>query len=185
MRKIALLLLVFSIGKAHAQQANDYNYSRPRSYNNGNRPDNNVNRVNSAANDDDYSQIRIVDSTQEVRADLLPYKTDPKVKNDRYYFWCFKNVIHSTQGGFNGKLLNGHYVAFYPDKNLKEEGDFDRGLKNGVWKTWNRKGDITNLITWNQGIVVPDNQQPVWKKIPFFNKKDSQPQTTPPANSNQ
>ena len=126
MKKITLLLLIFFAGKLYAQQPDNYNNNLQRNYNR--RMPANV--VRSEPINEDYSQVRIVDSTQEIRADLLPYNTDPKIKDDRYYFWCLNNVIHSTQGGFNGKLLNGHYVSFYPDKNrghLKEEGGFDRG----------------------------------------------------------
>jgi len=122
-----------------------------------------------------------VDTTQEIRADVLPYKSDPKIKNDRYYYWYFNNIIHSTQGGFNGQLLNGHYISFYPDKNLKEEGYFKTGLKDGVWKTWNQKGDLTNVTTWNQGIEVPEGGQPFWKKLPLLNKKSDQSQSSRPA----
>jgi hypothetical protein len=132
------------------------------------------------------NKLRITDSTQVIEADMLPYKSDPKIKNDRYYFWVADNTIHSTQGGFNGQLLNGHYVAFYPDKNLKEEGGFDRGLKQGTWKTWNRKGDLTAVTNWNEGIVEPEDQKPFWKKMPFGKKNDDQPApantTPPPAN---
>jgi len=173
MKKLILLLLLFSLGKVYAQQPNNYTTSRPP----GNYNNNRVTTPNKGANDDnDYTQIRIVDSTQEIRADVLPYKKDPKIKNDRYYYWYYNNLIHSTQGGYNGQLLNGHYVAFYPDKNLKEEGDFKTGLKDGEWKTWNSKGDLTNVTNWNNGVVVPDSQQPFWKKIPFVNKKDDQQQ---------
>jgi antitoxin component YwqK of YwqJK toxin-antitoxin module len=178
MKKITLLFLLFSLGKVYAQRPNDYSNNRP------NYSNNRVNNNNKGVNDDDYTQIRIVDTSQEIRVDILPYKTDPKIKNDRYYYWYLNNLIHSTQGGYNGQLLNGHYVAFYPDKNLKEEGDFKRGLKDGAWKTWNRKGDLTGLTNWNEGIVVPDNQQPIWKKIPFLNKKDVQPQNSKPADGN-
>jgi hypothetical protein len=187
MKKITLLILLFALGKAYAQQPNNYSTNRPGNYSN--------NRVTTPGNhrisgpvktvtDDDYSQVRIIDSTQEIRADILPFKTDPKIKNDRYYFWYLNNVIHSTQGGYNGQLLNGHYVAFYPDKNLKEEGDFKRGLKDGEWKTWNPKGDLTSVTDWNEGILSPDSQQPFWKKLPFLKKKDDQPQSSKPADGN-
>jgi antitoxin component YwqK of YwqJK toxin-antitoxin module len=181
MKKIALLILLGSIGTAYAQQ--------PGNYTSSNRSNNyNSTRINSnssnAVNDDSYSQIRIIDTSQEIRADVLPFKNDPKIKNDRYYYWYFNNVIHSTQGGYNGQLLNGHYIAFYPDKNLKEEGNFNKGLKDGIWKTWNRKGDLTNVTTWDEGIAVPDSGQPFWKKIPFLNKKDNQQQASKPGDGN-
>ncbi|MDB5130470.1 MAG: hypothetical protein JWR02_219 [Mucilaginibacter sp.] len=193
MKKIALLILLLSVGKAYAQQTGDYNNNR--SNNNrvntysGNRDSRSGkprvnNNSNIALNDDGFSQVRIIDSTQEVRADVLPLKSSPKIKNDRYYYWYLNNVIHSTQGGYNGQLLNGHYTAFYPDKNLKEEGDFKSGLKDGEWKTWNPKGDLKSVANWREGIMVPDSQQPFWKKIPLLNKKGDQSQTPGAGNNN-
>jgi antitoxin component YwqK of YwqJK toxin-antitoxin module len=179
MKKLILLVTLIGLGKCYAQGVNGYNNNRTNTYNNGNQV---KNYTTTRTEDDDYDQIRIVDTSQEIRADILPYKTDPKIKNDRYYYWYLNNVIHSTQGGYNGKLLNGHYVAFYPDKNLKEEGDFKRGLKDGMWKTWNRKGDLTNVTTWDEGIAVPDNQQSIWKKMQFFKKKDDQQSAAPAGN---
>lgn len=170
MKKIYLLIILLGMGKAYGQ----------RFLGNTN------NRVNNANNnrvlDDTRDQIHIVDSTQEIQIDVLPYKAEPKIKNDRYYYWYMRNIIHSTQGGYSGQLLNGHYLAFYPDKNLKEEGDFKTGLKDGVWKTWNRKGDLTSVTNWDEGVQVPDGQQPVWKRIPFLKKKDDQPQNRPAGN---
>lgn len=179
MKKLILLILLFSLGKAYAQQPDHY-YTPPTN-------NNTVRHVKDpnyqVANNDD-NQVHIVDSTQEITADILPYKSEPKIKNDRYYFWYLNNIIHSTQGGYSGQLLNGHYLAFYPDKNLKEEGDFKKGLKDGEWKAWNPKGDLTSVANWNEGLLVPDNEQPFWKKTPFFKKKDDQPQAAKPADGN-
>jgi len=181
MKKLILFILLFSLGKAYAQRNTDYNTGT-------NRNDNYDNRVSTGnreqSDDDAFSQVRIIDSTQEIRADIAPFKSAPKIKNDRYYYWYFNKVIHSTQGGYTGTLLNGHYVAFYPDKNLKEEGNFNRGLKDGEWKTWNRKGDLTAVTNWSDGAQLSDNQQPIWKKIPFLNKKDDQPQPAKTTDGN-
>jgi hypothetical protein len=169
MKKIYLLILLLCMGKAYGQRLFGNNNNRVKNYDNnrviGNIPD----------------QIHIRDTTQEIRVDMLPYKAEPRIKNDRYYFWYLDNIIHSTQGGYTGQLLNGHYLAFYPDHNLKEEGDFKTGLKDGEWKIWNSKGDLTSVTNWNEGIQVPDSQQPFWKKVPFLKKKDEQMQNTKPA----
>jgi len=170
MKKLTLIIiLLFGIGKLYAQRGyvpnnNAYN----QNYNNYNqspsaRPVNNVYDM----------QIHITDSTQEITADIVPVKNDPKIKNDRYYYWYYNKIIHSTQGGYTGQLLNGHYIAFYPDKNLKEEGNFKAGLKDGTWKTWNQKGDLTNVTTWDEGIQVQGGQS-LWEKIPFVGKKGQQ-----------
>lgn len=100
MKKLTLLLFLFSLGKAYAQQPNNYTTSRP-----ANPGYNRVSNYNKAADDNDYTQIRIVDSTQEIRADVLPYKRDPKKRNDRYYYWYLGNLIHSTQGGLQRTVV--------------------------------------------------------------------------------
>jgi hypothetical protein len=169
MKKIPLIILLLCLSKAYAQRLIGHDASTQPIATNG------------APRMADNTKIHLVDSIQVIDADVLPYKSDPKVKNDRYYFWVLDNVIRSTQGGFSGTLLNGHYVAYYPNKNLKEEGGFDRGLKEGVWKTWDRKGALTNVTNWDEGIIVPDSGQPFWKK-PFSKKSDQQQASgTPPA----
>lgn len=176
MKRILLFALLLCMGKVYGQQTGNYN-NQDNNYATGRtRAGYSTPRRNVVNADNAYDQVRIIDSIQEIRADILPFKKDPKIKNDRYYFWYMNNVIHSTQGGYNGQLLNGHYVSFYHDKNLKEEGDFDRGLKVGQWKTWNAKGDLTSVTNWNDGVQATDNPQPFWKKVPFVNKKTDQQQ---------
>ncbi len=168
MKKIILFILLCTAGSVYAQR-NTSGYTTPNT------------NINRPAPTNVYDlQIHLTDSTQEITADIEPVKNDPKIRNDRYYFWYFNKVIHSTQGGYNGQLLNGHYIAFYPDKNLKEDGYFKAGLKDGVWKSWNRKGDLTAVTTWSEGIEVPSDQS-IWKKIPFLNKKDAQSPTNKPT----
>ena len=151
MKKLIPLIFLLGLGKAYAQ--------RPFAY--------------------DDTKITITDTGQTVQAEILPSKSDPKILNDRYYFWYIPNAIHSTQGGFNGQLLNGNYAAYYPDKNLKEQGDYKKGLKDGVWKTWNRKGDLTSVVNWNNGVVAPQSGGSVLSKLPFGKKKsNAAPATT-------
>ena len=153
MKKLLPLIFLLALGKAYAQ--------RPFAY--------------------DDSKITITDTGQTVQAEILPSKSDPKIQNDRYYFWYIPNSIHSTQGGFNGQLLNGNYAAYYSDKNLKEQGAFKKGLKDGVWKTWNRKGDLTSVVNWNNGVVVPQSGGSVLSKLPFGKKSSSAAPAAAPA----
>ena len=155
MKKLILLLCFFGFVKAYAQDISDYDYN--------------------------YDKVRIVDSNQVIVAELQPYKSAPKTKDDRFYFWYNSNAIQSTQGGFTGQLLNGHYTAFYADKRLKEEGDFKKGLKQGVWKTWNEKGALTSSVTWDDGLLLTGPKPPFWKKLPLISKKSDQTQTATPA----
>ncbi len=70
---------------------------------------------------------------------------------DKRYYWFSSNQIKSTQGGFSGKLLNGSYQEFYPNKQLKESGFVTKGLKAGLWKSWDRTGQLQNDYNWNSG----------------------------------
>ena len=45
--------------------------------------------------------------------------------------------MHTTQGGYSGKLLSGPYQQYDGAKNLRERGQFNAGLKSGTWKAWN------------------------------------------------
>lgn len=86
-----------------------------------------------------------------VQADLVPIESDPAVETDKLYYWSSGNAIHTTQGGFSGKLLNGSYAEYYLNKNLKVRGQFKGGLKDGVWKNWNENGILTELYHWDKG----------------------------------
>jgi len=71
---------------------------------------------------------------------------------EKTYYWYHQNTINQTQGGFDGKLLEGAYVSFYLNKNLKEEGFFKNGLKEGSWKTWRENGLLIESTTFKAGV---------------------------------
>jgi hypothetical protein len=100
--------------------------------------------------DDGTRKVRITDPERTIVAELDP-DAHPSVETDRSYFWYSGNMIHSTQGGYSGKLLDGNYQEFYPSKGLKELGKFKKGLKQGLWKVWDEAGTLTQSITWKQG----------------------------------
>jgi antitoxin component YwqK of YwqJK toxin-antitoxin module len=98
-------------------------------------------------------KVHIVDSDQNIQAETIPVNSEPDLYNDRFYFWYSSNRIHSTQGGYSGRLLNGNYKEFYPGKALKEEGYFKEGLKDGIWKSWNEYGNLVEQYTWKKGLL--------------------------------
>jgi hypothetical protein len=69
------------------------------------------------------------------------------------YWWYKSNTILKTTGGADGKLLNGEYVSFYPDNNLKEKGKFLKGVKDELWITWFPNGKIQEQISWKKGLM--------------------------------
>ncbi len=73
------------------------------------------------------------------------------VKTDRNYYWYSNNQLKITQGGYEGRLLNGNYTAFYVDQSLKEQGMFENGLKVGEWKKWAPQGKLSEQATFKNG----------------------------------
>ena len=42
---------------------------------------------------------------------------------------------------FVDDLLEGHAKIYYPSGALKEEGEYHKGQKTGIWKAYNEDGD--------------------------------------------
>jgi antitoxin component YwqK of YwqJK toxin-antitoxin module len=101
---------------------------------------------------DGFDKIRIADGDKVIQADLKAVQSDPDVETNKFYYWASGNSIHATQGGFSGRLLNGKYAEYYPNKNLKQQGLFKKGLKEGIWKLWSDNGQLMEWYTWDSGI---------------------------------
>ena len=83
-----------------------------------------------------------------------PEKSGPVVTQDNlYYTWYRADSIFITKGAFNGKLLDGSYLESFPNKALKQKGNYKDGLKDGIWETWFQNGERESLITWKKGII--------------------------------
>ena len=115
-------------------------------------------------------KVRIILPDKTVIAEINPVSSKPTAKTALFYYWYEANVIHSTQGGFSGKPLNGQYIEYYPNKNLKEQGTFKKGLKNGPWKSWNEDGTLSVSSTWENGLLVSGEKVSLWKKLNIFKK---------------
>jgi hypothetical protein len=116
-------------------------------------------------------KLRIVLPDKIIVARTEPVASDPSVRPGLFYYWYSAGAIHSTQGGFSGKLLNGEYTEYYPDRNLKEQGHFKKGVKDGVWHSWNEDGTLAATVTWRDGAAVTVTKIPLWKRLHLFRKK--------------
>lgn len=97
-------------------------------------------------------KIHLTDTDKTIVADIN-LVSKPPVKQDLYYHWYNANMIHVTQGGYSGKLLNGTYTELYLNKNVKVQGSFKNGLMHNTWKTWNINGLLINVYNWDEGIM--------------------------------
>lgn len=75
-----------------------------------------------------------------------------KAKSHLVYYWVLGNELHHSQGGYEGKLLHGHFSAFYPDRQLKTQGAFFNGLKHGHWKQWSPNGYLKTSTAYQRGL---------------------------------
>ena len=55
-----------------------------------------------------------------------------------------------------GTLGNGKYKDYhYKTGVLKEEGNYENGKKEGEWCTYNKQGNIKEIVTYKKGISIP------------------------------
>jgi len=128
-------------------------------------------------------RVRITQTDQNIVAELAPETSLFKAKSNLHYYWYSSNVIHDTQGGYSGRLLNGAYSTFYLSKSLKEQGNFKNGLKDGVWKNWKEDGSLLYETNWKRGIIITEKKPPIWKRLPLLHKKNKTADTVNKANN--
>jgi hypothetical protein len=74
------------------------------------------------------------------------------VNENSSYSWYANGKIMETKGGFSGKLLDGRYMSFFENNNLKERGIYIKGRKEGKWMKWHPNGRINEISYWRMGV---------------------------------
>ena len=74
-----------------------------------------------------------------------------KTDRDKKYYWYAMNQIHCNQGSWSGNLLHGNYKAFDAQNNLVQQGQFEMGLKTGIWLKWDKDGNVSEEMEWKKG----------------------------------
>lgn len=86
--------------------------------------------------------------------DVECYVSLKKIKSfdeDKLYYWFKSGEIHESKYGVGGFVLHNEYSKFYASNQLAEQGMFSFGLKDGVWKTWYKNGQLKEVIGWSKG----------------------------------
>lgn len=79
---------------------------------------------------------------------------EKKVFNDhKVYYWFKSGEIHTSMASVGGKVLHSKYSKFYRSNQLAEQGAFDYGLKNGLWKNWREDGTLKEIVEWKRGLL--------------------------------
>lgn len=81
------------------------------------------------------------------------YVTDdsPRIKEQRIYYWFKGGAIHTSENGTSGQLLHDTFEKFYLNNQLAEKGNFESGLKVGLWRTWHQNGVLKSTQDWASG----------------------------------
>lgn len=120
-------------------------------------------------------KVRIVN--QDTLLEFYTLKEGKKlgiIQKDMYYTWFKTNSIHYSKGDYEGRLLNGDYKEYYPDRQLKQKGSYSQGLKDGLWQIWNESGTLLQSETWDKGnrsgySILYDAKGMLLKKV-FYKK---------------
>lgn len=118
------------------------------------------------------SMMTIRDSLTTIRFTLFPGDKPVKPKKGKHYYWYGTNQIHITEGDYAGRPVDGIYTAFDESGGLVEKGNFDKGLKVGIWVRWDLKGNKIYCIKYRHGIAK-DTIRPKVTTKPNAEIKDS------------
>lgn len=88
---------------------------------------------------------------ETINFETLRYGSDFEAKKEKTYLWFKSGKIMETEGGYEGKLLNGKYTSFYQSKALKEKGQVKKGLRHGEWRGWHPNGMLKEIVHWKRG----------------------------------
>ena len=77
--------------------------------------------------DNPYSIKRITD--KDFRYEFYTFNKKLNPESNKFYY-CFKGgLIHCTESGVSGELLNGNFIKMFHNNQLAEQGSFKYGLK--------------------------------------------------------
>jgi len=98
--------------------------------------------------------IQLKEGNTNIYVHLFDKEVNEKdVKLDLTYYWLKSKQLHSSKGGYEGKLLHGKFTCFYSNEALKQKGTFKKGLKNGIWKEWFINGNLKSVTYFRNGLI--------------------------------
>ena len=84
---------------------------------------------------------------------ILNQPVEIKVSDNVDYYWYKGDKIHHNEGAYSGLPLDGKFEKYDLEGHLIELGWFEEGVKEGVWKKWNKHGDLIELNKWKNGTI--------------------------------
>jgi len=102
------------------------------------------------------SQVDLKEGDVIYQIQLLPDPSKVKLNEQTTYYWFAQGKIQRSVGNFNGKLLDGNFIATHIDGELLEKGFYKEGVKDGKWQQWYQSGQTKKIYTWDKGALDGD-----------------------------
>lgn len=101
----------------------------------------------------DRVKVNLQMQDHTIEAEVWDGERSIKVDETKWYTWFQSNMMLSTRGGYNGKVLHGSYVKTYLNRSIQQQGQYYFGLRNGQWKEWYENGELKSIETWKKGVL--------------------------------
>ena len=98
-------------------------------------------------------EVTVKEPGKIIRIHILIDQDPIKVDLEKKYTWFNKNTLKTTQGGYNGMLLQGEYKEMNEANDLLVKGKYKNGLKDGEWKEWYANGNLKTVYHWDEGTL--------------------------------
>ncbi|MEW4923104.1 hypothetical protein [Algibacter sp. 2305UL17-15] len=81
----------------------------------------------------------------------ISLKKSKNFDNNKIYYWFKSGRIHSSLANAGGYVLHNSCSKYYRSNQIAEQGAFNYGLKDGVWKSWYENGQLQLQEFWKAG----------------------------------
>ena len=98
-----------------------------------------------------YREVIVVTKVQTLKFQIKVLKQTISAKSDLTYYWYSADKIHSSEGTYDGYLLDGYYKEFNASGQLTAQGSFDKGVKSGEWKSFHDNGVLKESSKFKDG----------------------------------
>lgn len=84
---------------------------------------------------------------------FISLKKTNHFNDNKTYYWFKSGRIHNSLANAGGYVLHETCSKYYRSKQIAEQGQFNFGLKNGLWKSWYENGNLKTQEIWNNGYL--------------------------------
>lgn len=98
----------------------------------------------------DFQKKRIRSGEFDIECYVYIKPMDEFIPGKEYY-WFKAGEIHNSVSTSGGLVLHKEYFKYYRSNQMAEKGQFDFGLKDGIWQTWFENGQVESYTEWKEG----------------------------------